>query len=69
MAWALYIWDENKTWQELPLPQDIVDDQPKVEGDTERNWQYLAREFVKDIKGETFSLPILQRRESVPATH
>lgn len=50
----LYSWDkENKTWEELPMPQDIADDQPKVEGDTERNWQYLAREFVKDIKGET----------------
>ncbi|AWV97127.1 Gfo/Idh/MocA family protein [Arcticibacterium luteifluviistationis] len=48
----LYIWDESKTWKELPLPQDIVDDQPKVDGDTERNWQYLTREFVKDIKGE-----------------
>lgn len=48
----LYVYDENKTWKELPLPQDIIDDQPKVEGDTERNWQYLVREFVKDIKGE-----------------
>ena len=51
----LYVWDENKTWQELPLPKEIVDDQPKVDGDTERNWQYLAREFVKDIKGENAS--------------
>ncbi|MGB4960972.1 MAG: Gfo/Idh/MocA family oxidoreductase [Saprospiraceae bacterium] len=49
----LYVWDENKTWKELALPQDIVDDQPKIEGDTERNWHYLVREFVKDIKGET----------------
>lgn len=48
----LHIWDKNKNWKELPLPQDIIDDQPKVAGDTERNWQYLAREFVKDIKGE-----------------
>ena len=51
----LYIWDENKTWQEQPLPKTIVEDQPKVNGDTERNWQYLAREFVKDIQGESFS--------------
>ena len=51
----LYLWNQqNKTWQELPLPQDIADNQPKIEGDTERNWQYLVREFVKDIKGETF---------------
>ena len=50
----LYVWDENKTWTELPLPQDIIEKQPKIEGDTERNWQYLVREFVKDIKGEPF---------------
>ncbi|QOD60953.1 Gfo/Idh/MocA family oxidoreductase [Polaribacter haliotis] len=51
----LYIWNENKTWQEMSLPKDIVEDQPNIEGDTERNWQYLAREFVRDIKGETFT--------------
>lgn len=48
----LYLWDKNKTWQELPTPQDITGNQPKIDGDTERNWHYLAREFVKDIKGE-----------------
>ena len=53
---------ENKEWKELPLPKDIAENQPKVEGDTidsfvkdtERNWHYLAREFVKDIQGEPF---------------
>lgn len=47
----LYIY-ENQAWKELPLPQEIIDDQPKIKGDTERNWHYLVREFVKDIKGE-----------------
>ncbi len=51
----LYVWDENKIWQELPLPQEVTDDQPKIEGDTERNWHYLVREFVKDIKGGAFA--------------
>lgn len=52
----LYLYNQqDKEWQELPLPQDIVDDQPNVEGDTERNWQYLVREFVNDIKGEPYS--------------
>ena len=51
----LYTWSENKTWEELPLPQAIVKDQPKIEGDTERNWECLVREFVKDIKGEPFN--------------
>ncbi len=51
----LYTWDQkDKTWQELGLPKDIANNQPKVDGDTERNWQYLVREFVKDINGETF---------------
>lgn len=52
----LYIWSKNKTWEELSLPQSIVDNQPKVEGDTERNWHYLVREFIKDIKGEPFEV-------------
>ena len=52
----LYVWNpQSKTWQELPLPKDIVDEQPKIKGDTERNWQCLVREFVKDIKGEPFT--------------
>ncbi|WP_406684290.1 Gfo/Idh/MocA family oxidoreductase [Seonamhaeicola sp. MEBiC1930] len=50
----LYFYDENKTWKELTIPKDIVDNQPNIEGDTERNWHYLVREFVKDIKGEPF---------------
>jgi len=34
----LFQWDaENKTWTETSLPQDIIDAQPKIEGDTERN--------------------------------
>lgn len=49
----LYFYGKNKAWQELPLPQDIASDVPDIEGDTERNWQYLAREFVKDIQGHT----------------
>jgi len=51
----LFTWDQkDKTWTELPLPQNIADAQPKIKGDTERNWQCLVREFVKDIKGEPF---------------
>lgn len=47
----LYFYGENKDWQELELPTDIAEDVPNVEGDTERNWRYLIREFVKDIQG------------------
>ena len=48
----LYLYGETKTWEEVKLPMDIAADIPDVEGDTERNWRYLIREFVKDIKGE-----------------
>jgi predicted dehydrogenase len=48
----LYLYDKNNEWAELPLPEDILENIPDVEGDTERNWRYLIREFVNDIKGE-----------------
>ena len=51
----LHFHNNEKAWEEIPTPQDILDDQPAIEGDTERNWQFLAREFVNDIKGEPFS--------------
>jgi predicted dehydrogenase len=52
-AGPLYLYGENSEWQEIPLPAEIAADVPNVEGDTERNWRYLIRELVKDIKGET----------------
>lgn len=48
----LYLYGADKEWQEQPLPDDIAADVPDIEGDTERNWEYLIRELVKDIKGE-----------------
>ena len=51
----LHFYGKNKTWEELPIPREIANDQPKIDGDTERNWHYLVREFVKDIKGEPFT--------------
>ena len=50
----LYVFGKNKTWEERPLPADIAANIPDVDGDTERNWRYLIREFVKDIQGEPF---------------
>lgn len=49
----LYVYNDTKTWTERPLPEDIAGDIPDVEGDTERNWRYLIREFVRDVKGES----------------
>ncbi len=48
----LFYHGADKQWTELALPEDIAANIPAVEGDTERNWRYLIREFVKDINGE-----------------
>ena len=50
----LYVFGEKKTWEERSLPADIAAKMPDVDGDTERNWRYLIREFVKDIQGNPF---------------
>ena len=49
----LYLYGSDKEWQEVKLPADIVADVPDIEGDTERNWQYLINLFMKDISGES----------------
>jgi predicted dehydrogenase len=49
----LYLYGENKEWREVKLPAEIASDVPDIEGDTERNWRYLIREFVRDIRGES----------------
>lgn len=48
----LYLWGSSKEWHEVPLPGDIAAAVPDIEDETEQNWHYLAREFVKDIRGE-----------------
>ena len=48
----LYVYGADKNWTKVSLPADIAADVPDVEGDTERNWRYLIRLFVKDIRGE-----------------
>jgi predicted dehydrogenase len=39
-------------WEQQPLPPDIAAAVPKLDGNAERNWASLAREFVKDLNGE-----------------
>ena len=48
----LYLYGNDKLWVETPLPADIAADIPDIQGDTERNWRYLIRLFVKDIQGQ-----------------
>jgi len=49
----LYLCDGKGTWEEMARPADILASVPHVEGETEQCWHYLAREFVRDIRGET----------------
>lgn len=48
----LFHYGKDGDWVEIPLPEDIAANIPKVEGDTERNWRYLIGLFVEDLKGE-----------------
>lgn len=48
----LYVYGDDKAWHVHDLPEDIARSIPDVEGDTERNWRYLIREFVADIQGK-----------------
>ena len=50
----LYLYAEGKGWQEQPLPDAIAASVPDIEDDTQRNWTYLVREFIKDIQGVPF---------------
>lgn len=48
----LYLYGADKQWTQTSLPADIAANVPDVAGDTERNWRYLIREFVRDIEGQ-----------------
>ena len=48
----LSYWGADKTWTELPLPQDIAAAVPDVAGETEQCWHHLAKAFVMDIQGQ-----------------
>ena len=47
----LYLYGNEREWVETPLPEAIAESVPDIEDDTQRNWTYLAREFVNDIQG------------------
>jgi predicted dehydrogenase len=48
----LYIYRHGSEWQEVPVPETIIQSLPAIEDDTQRNWTQLAREFVADIQGQ-----------------
>jgi predicted dehydrogenase len=64
----LYLYDENKEWTEIELPEAIAEELPKIEDDTQRSWTYLASQFVKDLNGETVA-PYLTFKEGAEYQH
>lgn len=48
----LFLHPHRGEWEEIPLPAHIVNSQPDIADDTQRNWTILAQEFVADIRGE-----------------
>lgn len=42
----------DRTWQDLPVPDDIAASIPDVAGETEQCWHVLAQHFVADIQGQ-----------------
>ncbi|WP_413282932.1 Gfo/Idh/MocA family protein [Vibrio sp. MA40-2] len=43
---------DDKSWREIELPQDISASLPAIKDDTLRSWTHLAGLLVKDVQGE-----------------
>src|SRR5205085_12048845 len=46
---------DKQAWQNLPLPQRVIDSLPQVEDIAQRDWNQLFRDFVADVRGEQFA--------------
>ncbi len=46
---------ERGTWEEIPIPQRLIDALPHHENRSYRVWNQFFREFVADIQGEGFA--------------
>lgn len=44
--------DPADQWEELPVPQRILDSHPQVGDEFQRKWTALARDFVGDLTGQ-----------------
>jgi len=45
----------RQAWQNMPVPQRILDAMPQVEDPVQRDWNQLFREFVADVRGEGYA--------------
>ena len=51
----MHLCRRNGEWEEIPLPEEIINSLPDIEHPVIRCWTQLAREFVADINGEGYS--------------
>lgn len=51
----LFLRPSRGEWVEIPIPQHISANQPRIADDTQRNWNILAQEFAADIRGEGYT--------------
>lgn len=42
----------RQTWQDIPVPEEVLRLRPQLEDFVQRDWNQLVLEFVADIKGE-----------------
>jgi predicted dehydrogenase len=46
---------ERQSWDDIPVPQSVLDSLPQEADATQRDWNQLVREFVADIRGEGYA--------------
>ncbi len=51
----LHVKTRNSDWEVVSVPNDIVDELPDIDDDTQRNWTVLMSELVADINGDGYS--------------
>ncbi len=51
----LLVWTSGDAWTTPPIPEHITATLGRGGRDSERNWNYLARELIADIRGEGYS--------------
>jgi predicted dehydrogenase len=45
----------REAWEEMPVPQELIDALPHIEDHAQRDWNQLFREFVADIRGDGYA--------------
>lgn len=46
---------QRQTWEDLPIPKEVLDSLPQEANSVQRDWNQLFREFVADVRGESYA--------------